>query len=51
MKKTIALILMTVMLLGLCACDGGRGKNAATGSDLTWKQIEKQADKLLEAEG
>lgn len=51
MKKLIAVILILLLSLNLCACSGGSGKkNAATGSDLSWEQIEKLAEKELAKE-
>ena len=51
MKKFLTYTLLLVMLLGLCACDSGKGKSAAaTGSDLSWEEIEKLAEKELAAD-
>ena len=47
MKKLIAAFLTLLMLAGLCGCDKGGGKtdkkdsSPATGSDLTWEEIQK----------
>ena len=50
MKKSLIYVLLLTMLLSLCACDGGKGKRAASGSDLTWEEIEKLADERIAAE-
>ena len=54
MKKSLTLLLAAALLLGLCACDSGKDKKgnsaAATGSDLSWEEIEKLVDERLAAE-
>lgn len=53
MKKVIVVILTLLTALSLCACDSKSGKKAsapATGSDLSWEEIEKLADERLAAE-
>ena len=47
MKRLFALLLALSMVLCLSACDGGKKGAAAasTGSDLTWEEIEKLAEK------
>ena len=49
MKKLIATVLILLMAVSLCACNSGNSKKrpAATGSDLSWEQIEKLADERL----
>lgn len=49
MKKLTAMILTALLLLSLCACNGG--KRATTGSDLTWEEVERIADRELADEG
>ena len=49
MKRWIALLLAAMLALSFCACDSGK-KGAATGSDLSWKQIEKLAEEELARE-
>ena len=49
MKRLIALLLAAMLALSFCACDSGK-KNAATGSDLSWEQIERLAEKELAKE-
>lgn len=52
MKKITATVLLLLMVLSLCACDNGKNdKTPSTGSDLTWEQIEKMAEKELKKEG
>ena len=50
MKKPTALLLALLLALTLSACDGGRGKNASTGSDLTQKQIDRLVEQQLKEE-
>lgn len=49
MKKMIAAILALLMAVSLCACNSGssKKKEAATGSDLSWEEIQKLADERL----
>ena len=49
MKKLTAMILTALLLLSLCACNGG--KRATTGSDLTWEEVERIADRQHAEEG
>lgn len=52
MKKLITSILLLLMVLSLCACESGkRDKSPATGSNLSWEQIEKRAEKELNKAG
>lgn len=54
MKKIITTVLLALMLLSLCACDnnkGNSGKAPASGSNLSWEQIEKRAEKEMQNEG
>ena len=53
MKKLIATILILLLTVGLCGCNGNNGRKnggAATGSDLSWEEIEKIAEKELAEE-
>ena len=50
MKKLITTILALLLIVSLCACDGGKKNKPATDSDLTWEEIEALAEKELEKE-
>ncbi len=50
MKKLVSLLLALSMALTLAACNGSRGKGAASGSDLTQKQIDRIVEKQLKEE-
>ncbi len=44
-KRLISLLLALSLALTFAACDGRRGRGAATGSDLTQKQIDRLVEK------
>ena len=50
MKKLIAILLALLLTVSVCGCDSGNGGSKrsrtapATGSDLTWDEIEKLAE-------
>ena len=52
-RALISVLLLLTVLLSLCACDSGKSKSKetppASGSDLTWEEIEKLADERLAA--
>lgn len=48
MKRLTAWILAALLLLSLCACEGG--KRASTGSDLSWEEVERIAERELAEE-
>jgi len=53
MKKIVALVLALLVILSFCGCEknNGAGGVPSSGSDLSWEEIQRQAEKELAAEG